>query len=71
MTSQPETRTEVVCELALAELERHERANAPTLPDLRKAAQEWALARAFTNQTNEQQTKKETEIYLVDGTSVR
>lgn len=69
MTSQPETWT--VCELAPAELERQERANAPTLRDLRKAAQELALAGAFTDQTITQQTKQQMEAGFVDGQFVK
>ena len=71
MTSQPETRTEMVCELALVELERHERATAPTLRDLRNAAQELSLVATFTDQATGQQTKNQAETYFADSTSVR
>jgi hypothetical protein len=67
MTSQPETEKNVVCELVLAELERHERANAPTLKDLRKAAQQSGLALVFTDQ----QAKTEEGSCRADRKSVR
>jgi hypothetical protein len=71
MTSKPETTTEMVCELALVELERLERANAPTLRDLRKAAQQWDLVATFTDQASRQQTKNRAETYLADRKFVR
>jgi uncharacterized protein RhaS with RHS repeats len=71
MTSQPETSTEVVYELALVELERHERANAPTLRDLRKAAQQSGLVAAFTDQAIGQQNQYQTETQPLDRKSVR
>ena len=57
MTSQPELKMGTVCEPAPAELERQARANAPTLRDLRKAAQELAMTGAFTDQPACQQAK--------------
>jgi hypothetical protein len=66
MASQPETKTAMVGELAPVELERQERANAPTLRDLRKAAQELGLAGAFTDQPTHQQVER-----LPDGRNGR
>lgn len=59
MTSQREQKTGTVCEPAPVELERQARANAPTLRDLRKAAQELALAGAFTDQPAYQQASND------------
>jgi hypothetical protein len=56
-----------VCELAPVEPDRHERASAPTLRDLRKAAQELALAGAFTDQS----TSYQVDACLTDGMAVR
>lgn len=39
MTSRPERNTEAACNLTAAELESQQRANAPTLRDLHRAAQ--------------------------------
>lgn len=54
MTSQPDKHTETTVDAAPAEEERRERASAPTLRDLRKAARELSLAGAFTDQPRQQ-----------------